>query len=276
MTTLKTILISNDDGYDSAGIVALAQALAPIARVVVVAPQVNQSASSHSITLRKPLRLARQPGIKAENQIVEVYSVDGTPSDAVSMGVNYVLKDQKVDLVVSGINHGANLGKDVVYSGTVAAAREAVFLGIPAVALSLVANHSFDFKRAADFAQAFCEQLLVKLPPANLLFNVNVPKIVTQKDLALTVVGRHDYSREVEKRLDPRGEEYFWVGGQWSGYQDLPGTDCKAVAEGFISVTPLNFALTNEALFPWLSDLEIANYQTSEQYKKAASKLSNL
>lgn len=267
MTKTKTILVSNDDGYNSEGIVALAQALSPLGRVIVVAPSTNQSAMSHSITLRRPLRLTKHSSQVQHGNSLEIYSVDGTPSDAVYLAVNFLLKNEKIDLICSGINHGGNLGKDVVYSGTVSAAREGVFFGIPSVAVSLVANHSFDFTEAAAFAGSFCANLLEQELPKDLLFNINVPKIVSQSEYAITTVGEHDYSLDVEQRIDPRGEPYYWVGGEWSGYRDLPGTDCKAIADGYISVTPISLRLTNEPLLPWLSAHSVPGHSANDLYK---------
>jgi len=269
MTARKTILVSNDDGFQAEGIRALAQALSPLANVIVVAPQSNQSAVSHAISLKRPLRLSQQPPLFSDAGPIEVYSVDGTPSDSVYMAINHVLKHRPIDLIVSGINHGGNLGDDVFYSGTVSAAREGILLGVPAIAISLVANHAYNFQPACAFVKSFCAQLLANALPAGVLLNVNVPKIITKKELAITALGRHDYTREVERRVDPRGEEYFWIGGQWNGYRDLSGTDCKAIAEGYISVTPLNLNLTNDAMLPWLSTLQVQDYACADLYQKA-------
>ncbi|HXW59959.1 MAG TPA: 5'/3'-nucleotidase SurE [Myxococcota bacterium] len=238
------ILVSNDDGYASMGINALARALCHIGRVIVVAPANDQSAVSHAISLNRPLRLNQQPSLKENDREILVYSVDGTPTDSIYMGVHHVLKNTKPDLVVSGINHGANLGYDVLYSGTVSAAMEACVLGITSVAVSLVSLHSYNFDKAADFAQRFCAGILQKPWPKGTLFNVNVPKRVEKLDYAITRLGHHEYTTEVAERKDPRGNKYYWIGGTWSGYEDLPGTDCRAIAQGLISVTPITVNLT--------------------------------
>lgn len=241
------ILVSNDDGVSAEGIQALAAALRPLGRVVIVAPAIDQSAVSHAMSFRKPLRLTQ---LRADE-----YAVDGTPGDAVYMAVHHILKGQKIDLVVSGINHGANLGDDVFYSGTVSAAKEAVLLGIPGVAFSLVSSHHHNFSVAAEFAYQICASLLRTPPPKDTLLNVNIPKRVTQPGFMATTLGQHQYENVVEKRLDPSGQAYYWIGGPWSGYEDLPGTDCKAIAEGKISVTPIEMKLTNQRLLSWVSSL---------------------
>ena len=250
------ILVSNDDGYASAGINALARALAHIGEVIVIAPSADQSAVSHAISLNRPLRLTKQASIIENHQEVPVFSVDGTPTDAVYMGVHHVLRDNQPDLVVSGINHGANLGYDVLYSGTVSAAMEACMLGITSVAISLVSLHSYNFDKAAEFAQKFCAGIIKKSWPKATLFNVNVPKRVESLDYAITKLGHHEYTSQVAERKDPRGNTYYWIGGTWSGYQDLPGTDCRAIALGQISVTPISLNLTYEPHLEQLMDVK--------------------
>lgn len=250
------ILISNDDGYYSMGIRALMDALAHIGEVVVVAPATDQSAISHAISLNRPLRLNEQPSANLHGQKVKIYSVDGTPTDSVYMGVHYVLKDRLPDLVVSGINHGANLGYDVLYSGTVSAAMEACMLGITSVAVSLVSLHSYNFDKAAEFTRSFCAAILKKSWPKATLFNVNIPKRVDNLDYAVTRLGHHEYTTDVAERKDPRGHSYYWIGGTWSGYQDLPGTDCRAIAQGHISVTPISLNLTCDPLLEELMKVD--------------------
>ena len=252
MSKKPLILVTNDDGYFSLGIRSLAQALSSFARVIIVAPSSDQSAISHAISLNRPLRLHKEEPLGE----VEVYSVDGTPTDSVYMGLHHVLKDEKPDLVVSGINHGANLGYDVFYSGTVSAAMEASMFGITSIAVSLVSRHSFNFDKAKEFIADFCKAILAKPWPASTLFNVNIPKRVTQEDYAITHLGHHEYTTEVNERTDPRGMSYYWIGGIWSGYQDLPGTDCRAIAQGMISVTPLTLNLTRISLLDELSQLK--------------------
>lgn len=240
--------MSNDDGFSSMGINALTRALAPIGDVVVVAPLTDQSAISHAMSLNRPLRLKQQPSVIEAGQEVPVWSVDGTPTDCIYMGVHHILKDRMPDLVVSGINHGANLGYDVLYSGTVSAAMEASMHGITSVAVSLVSLHNYNFENAALFTRSFCEGILKKSWPRATLFNVNIPKRVLDLDFAVTRLGRHEYTSVVTERQDPRGNTYYWIGGTWNGYQDLPGTDCRAIAQGHISVTPITLNLTCDPL----------------------------
>lgn len=254
--TKPLILVSNDDGYSSMGINALMRALAPIGEVVVVAPSTDQSAISHAISLNRPLRLLEKPSIIEGSQEVQIYSVDGTPTDSIYMGVHYVLKGRQPDLVVSGINHGANLGNDVLYSGTVSAAMEGAMLGITSVAVSLVSLHSYNFDKAAEFTRLFCEGILKKQWPKATLFNVNIPKRVQDLTYAVTRLGYHEYTTDVTERKDPRGNSYYWIGGTWSGYQDLPGTDCRAIAQGLISVTPLTLSLTCDPLLDELTKVD--------------------
>lgn len=247
------ILVSNDDGYFSTGINVLARALSRVGEVIVVAPLTDQSAISHAISLSRPLRLREEsPLVEGENNI-QVYSVDGTPTDSVYMGIHHILKDRRPDLVVSGINHGANLGYDVLYSGTVSAAMEASMFGITAVAVSLVSRHDHNFDKSAEFIEDFCQEILQHPWPHLTLFNVNIPKRPTSDDYAITRLGMHEYTTDVTKRQDPQGNNYYWIGGSWSGYQDLPGTDCRAIAQGFISVTPIALNLTCDPLLDKLA-----------------------
>jgi 5'-nucleotidase len=250
------ILVSNDDGYSSMGITALARALSQIGEVIIVAPATDQSAISHAISLNRPLRLVEQPPIVENSKEIKVYCVDGTPTDSVYMGVHHILKDRVVDLMVSGINHGANLGYDILYSGTVSAAMEASMFGITSVAVSLVSLHSYNFDKAAAFAKSFCAGLLKKTWPKTTLFNVNIPKRVQNLDFAVTRLGNHEYTNDVAERKDPRGNTYYWIGGTWSGYEDLPGTDCRAIAQEQISVTPITLNLTCDSLLSELMKVD--------------------
>lgn len=265
--TKPLILVSNDDGFSSLGINALMRALAPIGEVVVVAPATDQSAISHAISLNRPLRLLQHSSLFETGQEVKVYSVDGTPTDSVYMGVHHVLKGRLPNLMVSGINHGANLGYDVLYSGTVSAAMEAASLGITSVAVSLVSLHSYNFEKAAIFIRSFCEGILKKSWPKATLFNVNIPKRVENLDFAVTRLGHHEYTSQVTERKDPRGHTYYWIGGTWSGYQDLPGTDCRAIAQGHISVTPITLNLTYDPLLEELMRVE-ADFKPIPTYQE--------
>lgn len=253
------ILISNDDGFQSEGIRTLALAMAPLGEVVVVAPLTDQSAVSHSMTLRRPLRMKRQYDLQSGEHSIPVFSVDGTPTDCICMGAHHMFKGRTIDLVVSGINHGANLGIDVLYSGTVSAAMEAAQLGIQAVAFSLVANHSEDFAEAGRFAHTLGKSLLQDPMPKGTFLNVNIPKTKKAPGFVATSIGHHEYTNAVDVRTDPRGQKYYWIGGQWNGFADLEGSDCKAIAEGQISVTPVQVQLTNEKVLPWVEKLALEN-----------------
>jgi len=240
------ILVSNDDGYQSEGLRALAEAMQPLGEVWVVAPEQEQSATAHSISIHRPLRLreVRQ----------RWYAVDGTPTDCSYLAVNHVLKDRRPSLMVSGINHGANLADDVTYSGTVAAAMEAWLLGIPAIAFSLVLHgrHHYgadDFAPAARFARSLAEAALAQDLPPSLLLNVNVPGGVEPGGYRVTRLGKHSYGSEVVEKTDPRGRKYYWIGGNEYQHEDIPGSDCNAVLrEGLVSVTPLQLDLTDRPM----------------------------
>ena len=235
------ILVSNDDGHQAAGIQALAGAMAGLGEVWVVAPEAEQSASSHAISIHRPLRIREvRP---------RWYAVDGTPTDCSYVGINHVLKDRRPRLLVSGINHGPNLADDVTYSGTVAAAMEASMLGVPAIAFSLVTRHDFDFTAAARFAASLVEAALGQpLPPAMLL-NVNIPPGPELRGYAVTRLGKHSYGFDVIEKVDPRGRKYYWIGGNEYQHEDIPGSDCNAVLrEGLVSVTPLHFDLSHEEM----------------------------
>jgi len=265
-TNKPLILVSNDDGFAAEGIQALARAMTPIGDVVMVAPLTEQSTTSHSMTLGRPLRVFEKPPIKTEHGDIAVFAIDGTPTDCVYMAVNHILRHRRPDIVVSGINHGANLGNDVVYSGTVSAAMEGVFLGIPGIAFSLVATHGQNFDSSAQFATSLTTAVLRTPPPPGILLNVNIPKRLTQSGFAVTVLGHHEYAAEVDERTDPHGRPYYWIGGHWHGYRDLPGTDCKAIADGYITVTPVEVRMTAKHLLPWAAKLRIDHFPASSLF----------
>ena len=244
MTTRPLILLSNDDGVHAEGVRALRVALMHFADVFTVAPEHEQSATSHRITLSAPLR-HRELG---DN----VHAVDGTPADCVYIAL--VLKGllpRRPDLVVSGINHGFNLGMDVIYSGTVAAAREGALRGVRAVAIS--AHPGATLRDVAKHAVPLIERALTpELPGASasstLLFNVNFPK-GTPQGVRATRLGRRDYEDSVEVRTDPRGRSYYWIGGPVSSHDSVAGADTTAVDSGYVSVTPLSLEMTQPAHF---------------------------
>lgn len=232
---MTRILVTNDDGVFSEGIRLLAEALAPLGEVVVVAPDREQSATGHSLTLHRPLRLQKLE----ENR----YGVDGTPTDCVNLGVLHLLKDDPPDLVVSGINFGSNLGDDVTYSGTVSATFEGTLLGIPSVAFSQEVAEGFSFAPGAAFAQRLIGELLGRDLPRDLLLNVNIPAGAI-RGARFTKLGRRVYQQSIVEKLDPRGRKYYWIAGT-PIWQPGEGTDFEAISQGFVSVTPLHLDLTD-------------------------------
>lgn len=232
---MTRILLTNDDGVEAPGLRALEKALAEVAEVIVVAPDREQSASGHALTLHRPLRMAEL----GEGR----YSVDGTPTDCVNLAVLWLLVESPPDLVVSGINYGLNLGDDVTYSGTVSATFEGVLLGIPSVAFSQKIDHGFSFERSADHASRIVTALLEKELPTDLLLNVNFPA-VEPSGLSFSKLGKRVYQQVVAEKVDPRGKKYFWIAGtpEW---QDEKGSDHEAILAGRVSVTPLHLDLTD-------------------------------
>lgn len=247
------ILISNDDGYDSPGLTALASAFAASDRVSVVAPERDRSASSNSLTLDRPLHLSRV----SEG----VYAVDGTPTDCVHLGLNGLFKDALPDIVLSGINHGENLGDDVVYSGTVAAAVEGRHLGFPAIAISIVSKHPRHLGTAAEVTRRLVAHLRNEPLPNEIILNVNVPDLplADVKGLKNARLGSRHVSEPVIEDLDPRGHPIYWIGAPGPGQDAGPGTDFHAVAAGYVAVTPLHVDLTCRHQFEttgaWLDGL---------------------
>lgn len=231
------ILISNDDGYLSTGINALADALRPFAEISVVAPDKNRSAASNSLTLDLPLRATR-----CENGFVRV---DGTPTDCVHLAITGLLTHEP-DMVFAGINHGANLGDDVLYSGTVAAATEGRFLGLPAIAISLAASNPKHFDTAAYVAVTLLKKMQHLSLPEDTLLNVNVPDlpIAELKGFLSTRLGQRHKAEAVIQSADPRGNTIYWVGPPGAEQDAGPGTDFDAIRNGFVSVTPLQLDLT--------------------------------
>ncbi|MET0339730.1 MAG: 5'/3'-nucleotidase SurE [Polyangiales bacterium] len=239
MSARPLILLSNDDGVQAEGLRALARALAAVGDVFVVAPEHEQSASSHRLSLSGPLRHRQLGG--------NFHMVDGTPADCVYIALNLAgLLPRRPDVVVSGINHGLNLGMDVVYSGTVAAAREGALRGLRAIALS--ASAEADFPAVAQHAAGLVQGLLALETPmgAPVLLNVNYPA-TAPRGVRATRLGRRDYVDVVEARTDPRGRSYYWIGGPVSAHDGVPGADTTAVDEGYVSITPLALEMTNSA-----------------------------
>ena len=246
---LPLILVSNDDGIHSAGLTVLADALAPLGEVVVVAPDREQSACSHALTLHRPLRIDEvRPGR---------YAVDGTPTDCVNLAINAILR-RRPALLVSGINRGANLGDDVTYSGTVSAAMEGTLLTVPSIAVSLVGREAFDFGIAAAFAARLAQWVLAHGLPDDTLLNVNVPQEFAgsaPQGVAVTRMGRRRYGDAIVEKTDPRGRKYYWIGGEDVPFVAEEGTDFHAVHQGLISVTPIHLDLTNYRTLDGLAPL---------------------
>jgi 5'-nucleotidase len=232
---MRRILVTNDDGYRSEGIKALADALRPLGVVTIVAPMQEASAIGHALTLRRPLRL--------EEMAADTFAVDGTPTDCVNIAVTQVFKGLP-DLIVSGINKGWNLGDDVTYSGTVAGALEGALLGVPAIAVSLAMTRgAYDFAASARAAATLAEQMLEHPLPARTFLNINVPK-GQPKGLRVTVQAKRNHVTSVAERHDPKGRPYFWIEEGQDDWEPHDRSDYQAVRDGYISVTPLHPDLT--------------------------------
>src|SRR6058998_3148976 len=239
---MAVLLVTNDDGIHAAGLTALASALDDLGEVHVLAPEREQSACGHALTLHRPLRV---------QQLRERWhAVNGTPSDCVNIGVLGFLPERPT-LIVSGINHGSNLGDDVTYSGTVSAAMEGTLLGVPSIAVSLVDGGDFD--AAARIARLLALRVLVVGLPRKTLLNVNVPA-TAPRGIRITRLGHRVYSGKIVEQVDPRGRSHYWIGGGDPKWEDLEGTDMTAVHEGYVSVTPLHLDLTNHRALMELND----------------------
>ena len=235
------ILVSNDDGYFAPGIAALAQALGEVADVTVVAPERDRSGASNSLTLDRPLSLRRVSN--------GFHYVNGTPTDCVHLAVTGML-DELPDMVVSGINHGANMGDDTLYSGTVAAATEGYLLGVPALAISLVSKAAADFSTAARVACELVDNLQRQPLAEPVLLNVNVPDLPYEQlqGTRVTRLGKRHKAEPVIRSLTPRKETVYWIGAAGEAQDAGEGTDFHAIENGCVSVTPLQIDLTHTAL----------------------------
>ena len=245
------ILISNDDGYLATGIRTLAKALDEFGEITLVAPDRNRSGASNSLTLENPLRVQQQED--------GVYRVEGTPTDCVHLAITGLLEDEP-DMVVSGINAGANLGDDVLYSGTVAAAMEGRFLGLPAIAISLTSNTGTHYETAAWVAQKLVARLSDSALPADTILNVNVPDLPIDEITGFesTRLGHRHRAESVIKEIDPRGRPMYWIGPAGEEEDAGPGTDFDAIRRGAVSITPLQIDLTRydaiDRVANWLKD----------------------
>jgi 5'-nucleotidase len=232
---MAVILVTNDDGIHAAGIAALAEALAELGEVWTIAPEREQSACGHALTLHRPLRAVPM----GERR----FAVNGTPSDCVNMAVLGFLPERPA-LVVSGINHGGNLGDDVTYSGTVSAAMEATLLGVPAVAVSLLDGG--DFAEAGAIARLIAMRVLVDGVDRKTLINVNVPS-QKPRGIRITRLGHRVYDGKIVEQTDPRGRTHYWIGGGAPAWEELDDTDMGAIHDGYVAVTPVHLDLTNHA-----------------------------
>ena len=243
---MAVLLLTNDDGVHAAGLAALVQALEALGDVWVLAPEREQSACGHALTLHRPLRAVAL----GERR----FAVNGTPSDCVNLGVLGFLHERPA-LVVAGINHGSNLGDDVTYSGTVSAAMEGTLLGVPSVAVSLVDGE--DFGHAARVARLVAMRVLVNGLPPKTLLNVNVPAGAPH-GLRVTRLGHRVYSEKIVEQTDPRGRTHYWIGAGPPEWEAVDGTDMGAVHEGFVALTPLHLDLTNHRAVAHLGEWSAA------------------
>ena len=244
---MPRILVTNDDGIYSEGLRKLAAVCRELGEVLIVAPDREQSAASHALTLNRPLRLLQIE----ENEWI----VDGTPTDCVNLAVLRLLKDSRPDIVVSGINFGPNLGDDVTYSGTISAAFEGALLNVPSIAFSALVGPHFSFDRCAAFAGELARIALERHRDPRVVLNVNFP-VGEFSGVKITKLGRRIYSEGVIERLDPRGRKYYWIGGEPPVWHPGEGTDFEAIQEDFVSITPLHLDMTHHESIPGLKPLE--------------------
>jgi 5'-nucleotidase len=248
------LLLSNDDGIHATGLKLLANALAPLGKITVVAPNRDRSASSNSLTLERPIR--------AQTVEENWYSVDGTPTDCVHLAITGLIEDEP-DIVVAGINNGANLGDDVIYSGTVAAAMEGRFLGLPAVAISVASFQPRFLEVAAQVSHELIAKLSTTQLPKDVIININIPDLPKQelKGIQTTRLGNRHKAEPVIKSEDPRGKPIYWVGSAGPELDAGPGTDFHAIKNGYVSVSPMHLDLTHykamQDVAEWASSCKI-------------------
>ena len=245
------ILLTNDDGFNAAGLRALRNEIAGVADVIIVAPETEQSAVGHAITIASPLRVRKV----VEGGDFLGYAVNGTPADCVKIAITDIL-EQLPNLVISGINHGGNLGTCVIYSGTVSAATEAAIMGVPAMAVSLNDFSCDSFSPAASFAHKLALLMLEKGLPEGVSLNVNVPPVPAHeiKGVAVTRQGKSRVIETFEKRIDPRKNTYYWMAGEMIFNEVEKETDFEMVSENYISVTPIHYDLTHLKALEQLKD----------------------
>ena len=232
------ILLTNDDGIDSRGFILLKERLLEHNEVLAIAPEKERTCIGHAITIHKPLR------IKKIDEAL--FSTNGTPADCVLLGIKTLMK-RMPDLVISGINKGPNMGQDVNYSGTVAAAKEGAFLGINSIAVSIDARQNYMFEDAVEVISLIIEKSVkIALPPGTLL-NINIPNIKREqlRGFMVTRLGKRIYNGTITERVDPRGNKYYWIGGNGDNFEQTEGTDLYAVRNGYVSITPLGLDMTH-------------------------------
>jgi len=244
---MAVILVTNDDGVHAPGIIALYRAMKDIGDAYIVAPDRERSAAGHSLTLHRPL--------KAEEIREKVFSVNGTPTDCVTLGINKLLP-QKPDLVVSGINRGANLGDDITYSGTVSAAIEGTIFGVPSIAFSLISDKTYHYDTAIFFASKIVAYVLEHSLPYDTLLNVNIPNTHRNeiKGIKLTRQGKRIYENSIQETFNPWGEKYYWIGGGQTFWEHGDEADMEAVQQKYVSITPVHLDLTNHAALVYLRE----------------------
>jgi len=253
---MSTILITNDDGIHSPGLAALKKGLAPLGRIVVVAPDRDNSAISHALTMHRPLRLTELE--------TDVYTLDGTPTDCVSIALSKVF-DHPPDLLVSGINNGPNIGDDITYSGTVSAAIEGTMYAVASLAVSMAGEPPFDFTHSEPIIRKLARKVLDNGLPASTLMNVNIPDRVPVKGIKVTRQGRRIWKQAVQEVTDPRGRMHYWIGGGTPLLDSGKDTDVHVLSEGFVSISPIHLDLTNhEGISYFKEDLKLERFAASD------------
>ncbi|MBT8329553.1 MAG: 5'/3'-nucleotidase SurE [Desulfofustis sp.] len=233
---MHTILITNDDGIHSPGLIALKESLAPLGKIVIVAPDRDNSAIAHALTMNRPLKL-----IKLDE---DVYTLDGTPTDCVSISLGKVL-ERAPDLLVSGINSGPNIGDDITYSGTVSAAIEGTMYAVPSMAVSMAGDQPLDYSKADSLIRELAQQVIIHGLPANTLMNINIPATDKPRGVRVTRQGRRIWKQAVQEVMDPRGRVHYWIGGGTPLLDSGKDTDVWALGENYVSISPIHLDLTN-------------------------------
>jgi 5'-nucleotidase len=252
---MSTILITNDDGIHSPGLKALKKALSPLGKVVTVAPDRDNSAISHALTMNRPLRLTELDE--------DMYTLDGTPTDCVAVALGRVF-DQPPDLLVSGINNGPNIGDDITYSGTVSAAIEGTMYAVASMAVSMAGEAPIDFNKAETIIRHLAATVIEQGLPADTLMNVNIPDSDTFKGVKVTRQGRRIWKQALQEVADPRGRIHYWIGGGTPLLDSGPDTDVLAISEGFVSISPIHLDLTNhEGIIVFRDELKLEEFLDS-------------